>query len=119
MLNKGRMSGIHARTIATAGSSPESVVASTPSYVISVKSRLGSNVCRYMVMAQVLPQMSASRDQQGKIESSAMCTHPTPMLSKAITASFLRQAIRNLYRYGMGNAMITASVMRLTIPIEK
>jgi hypothetical protein len=57
---KGRMSGMQARTIATAGSSPERMVASTPLYVMSAKSRSGSSVCRYMVMAQVLRYMSVS-----------------------------------------------------------
>jgi hypothetical protein len=53
------MSGMQARTIATAGSRPERRVASTPVYVMSMKSRPGRSVWRYIVIAQVLRDMSA------------------------------------------------------------
>jgi hypothetical protein len=58
--NKGRVRGMHGRAIATAGSRPESIMTSTPLYVMSVKSRPGSSACRHIVIVQVLPQTSAS-----------------------------------------------------------
>jgi hypothetical protein len=46
-------------------------------------------------------------------------TYPIPTLSKAIANTFLRKAMCNPKRYGIGSIMIIVSVMRLTTPMAK
>lgn len=66
-----------------------------------------------MVITQVLCVVSAAA------KSLWECAHPMPTLNRAIAKTFFRSARRSLTRYGIGNAMMTASVMRLIMPIAK
>lgn len=93
------------------------MVARTPVYVISAKSRPGSVVWRYIVITHVLLEREISSGQN--FGQGMGGTHMIPTLSMDMARIFLRMDIRSRYKYGMGRTMSAMSDTMLIIPMAK